>query len=60
MGTFYNAQINSKDGTYSIQFETSNRDYFKYVERACQRVLDERDKAVSKERCSRMSTMGHL
>lgn len=40
MSTSYNAQSNNKDGRYTIQFETSNHEYFKMVERACQRAVD--------------------
>ena len=60
MATSYNAQINNKDGRYTIQFETSNYDYFKMVEKACRKAIDKKDKAVLKERCSMMRTMGHL
>lgn len=60
MATSYNAQLDIKNGRYSIQFETNNRDYFKIVEKACQKAVDKKDKAVHKERCSRMRTMGHL
>ena len=60
MPTSYNAQIDNKRGRYSIQFETGNRDYFKLVEKACQKAIDKRDKEVHKERCSQMRTMGHL
>ena len=60
MSTSYNAQIDNKNGKYSIQFETSNYEYFKLVEKACQKAIDKRDKAVSKERASTMRTLGHL
>jgi hypothetical protein len=60
MATSYNAQLDNKNGKYYIQFETSNYEYFKIVEKACQKAIDKKDKAVLKERCSRMSTMGHL
>ena len=60
MSTSYNAQIDNKNGKYSIQFETSNYDYFKLVEKACQKAIDKRDKAVFKERASTMRTLGHL
>ena len=60
MRTSYNAQIDNKNGEYSIQFETSNYDYFKLVEKACQKVIDKRDKDVLKERASTMRTLGHL
>ena len=60
MRTSYNAQIDNKNGEYSIQFETSNYEYFKLVEKACQKVIDKRDKDVLKERASTMRTLGHL
>lgn len=49
MRTSYNAQINNADREYKIQFETSNYDYFKMVEKACQKVIDKRDKVALKE-----------
>lgn len=60
MSTSYKAQINNAEGKYSIQFETSNYEYFKLVEKACQKAIDKRDKAVFKERCSQMRVFGHL
>ena len=60
MSTGYNAQINNAEGKYTIQFETGNYDYFKLVEKACRKAIDLRDKAVLKERCDKMRTMGHL
>lgn len=60
MPTSYNAQIDNKNGKYSIQFETGNYDYFKIVEKACQKAIDKKDKAVLKERASKMRTLGHL
>lgn len=60
MSTGYDAQINNAEGKYTIQFETGNYEYFKLVEKACQKVIDLRDKAIEKERCSKMRTLGHL
>ena len=60
MSTSYNAQLDNKNSKYTIQFETSNYDYFKIVEKACQKAMDKNDKEVFKERCSQMRTMGHL
>lgn len=60
MATSYNAQIDNKNGRYTIQFETSNYEYFKMVEKACQKAVDKKDKAVLKERCSMARTLGHL
>lgn len=57
MGTSYKAQIDNEKGKYEIQFETTNYDYYKMVERACQKAID---KAVLKERCSQMRVFGHL
>lgn len=56
MGTSYKAQIDNEKGKYEIQFETTNYDYYKMVERACQKVIDRKDKAVLKERCSQMKS----
>lgn len=60
MNTAYNAQINNADGEYTIQFQTGNYEFFKMVERACRKAIDKKDRAVLKERCSQMRTMGHL
>ena len=60
MSTSYKAQIDNKNGIYAIQFETSNYDYFKTVEKTCQKVIDKKDKAILKERCSQVRTTGHL
>ena len=60
MPTSYNAQINCKKGTYSIQFETDNRDYYKLVEKACQKAIDKRNKTINKNRALQMQTVGHL
>lgn len=37
-------------GKYAIQFETDNREYYKLVEKACQKAIDMNDKADQKER----------
>ncbi len=60
MATNYNAQICNDEGKYLIQFETSNYEYFRIVEKACQKVIDLKDKEVMKERCSQMRTLGHM
>lgn len=60
MRTEYNAHIDSKNSKYSIQFESGNYEYFKMVEKACQKAVSKRDKAVFKERCSQATTLGHL
>jgi hypothetical protein len=48
------------NGKFCIQFETSNYDYYKLVEKACQKAVDLKDKAVMKERASTCSVLGHL
>lgn len=60
MRTVYIAHIDSKKDEYSTQFETGNYEYFKIVEKACQKAISKKDKAVSKERCSQARTLGHL
>lgn len=52
MRTEYTAHIDRKKDEYSIQFETVHYEYFKIVEKACQKAVSKKDKAVSKERCS--------
>lgn len=60
MRTAYNAHIDNKNSKYSIQFESGNYEYFKMVEKACQKAASKKDKAVFKERCSEARTLGHL
>ena len=60
MATSYNAQICKGENDYRIQFQTDNYEYYKMVEKACQKAIDKKDKAVHKERCAKMRTMGHL
>ena len=60
MSTSYNAQIDNENGKYTIQFETGVYEYFKVVEKACQKAIDKKDKAVLKERACEMRTLGHL
>lgn len=49
MSTSYKAQINNVEGKYEIQFETCNYDYFKIVEKACQKTIDKKDKKGADE-----------
>ena len=60
MRTTYEAHIDHKRNEYSIQFESGNYEYFKMVEKACQKAVKKKDKAVFKERCSQATTLGHL
>lgn len=58
MATEWKSQIGG--GKYAIQFETTNYEYYKLVEKACQKAVDMKDKAVLKERKSTASALGHL
>lgn len=54
MSTYFNAQIDCKNGKYTLQFETENREYYQKVEKICQKVMDavarsEKDKASIKD-----------
>lgn len=60
MGTSYKVQIDSEKGEYEIQFETTNYDYYKMVERACQKAIDIKDKTVLKERYFQSQAVGRL
>ena len=50
MSTFYNAQINNKEKKYSIQFETENYEWFKEMERVCQRYVDKANEQREREK----------
>lgn len=58
MGTEWKSQIG--DGKYFIQFETNNYDYYKMVEKACQKAVDLKEKEVLKDRKATASVLGHL
>lgn len=54
MSTYFNAQIDCKNEKYTLQFETENREWYKQVEKACQKVMDavahsKQDKASIKD-----------
>lgn len=38
--TYFNTQINNEKNTYSIQFETDDKQLFKIVEEACRKAVD--------------------
>lgn len=40
MGTQYKSQIDGEKRTYKIQFETTDWEYYRTVERVCQKVID--------------------
>ena len=44
MSTSYEAQLDNLKGEYIIQFETDNYEYFKFVENACRKAIDDNDK----------------
>ena len=48
MRTSYKAQICRSEKSFKIQFETSNYDLFKKVERACRIAADFEDKEIEK------------
>ena len=48
MSTSFNSQLFNKEKMYKIQFETDNYDYFKFVEKACQKVIDNKDSRKEK------------
>lgn len=58
MSTSWKSQIGG--GVFRIQFETNNFNYYKMVEKACQKAIDEADKAKEKARTVQMRTLGHL
>lgn len=49
MSTSYNAQIDNKNGKYTINFETGVYEYFKLVEKACQKAIDKKDRMTDSE-----------
>ena len=46
MKASYKAQIDNEKEEYKIQFETTNYDSYKMVERACQKAIDIKDEVV--------------
>lgn len=49
MSTSYKAQLNNLKGEYIIQFVTTNYDYFKSVEKVCQKAIDGKVKEEMKD-----------
>lgn len=49
MSTSYEAQLDNLKGEYIIQFVTTNYDYFKFVENACQKAIDGKVKEEMKD-----------
>jgi hypothetical protein len=58
MPTSWKSQIGG--GVFRIQFETNNFNYYKMVEKVCQKAIDEADKEREKAREVQMRTLGHL
>ncbi len=44
MSTSFNTQLLNNEKKYKIQFETDNYEYFKFVENACRKAIDDNDK----------------
>lgn len=44
MSTLFNTQLLNNEKKYKIQFETDNYKYFKFVENACRKAIDDNDK----------------
>lgn len=38
--TYFNTQIDNEKNTYSIKFETDNKQLFKMVQEACRKAVD--------------------
>lgn len=49
MSTSYKAQLDNLKGKYIIKFVTTNYDYFKSVENACQKAIDGKVKEEMKD-----------
>lgn len=47
-------------GKYCLQFETTDYEKYKAVEKVAQKMIDKADKEKDKERASKMRTLGHL
>lgn len=58
MATSWKSQIG--DGKYCLQFETTDYEKYKVVEKAAQKMIDKADKEKTKERACQMRTLGHL
>ena len=56
--TSWKAQICK--GKYCLQFETTDYEKYKAVEKVAQKMIDEANKEIDKERASKMRTLGHL
>lgn len=58
MGTSWKSQIGQ--GKYCLQFETTDYEKYKAVEKAAQKMIDKSDKERTKEMASKMRTLGHV
>ena len=56
--TSWKSQIGQ--GKYCLQFETTDYDKYKAVEKVAQQMIDKADRERDKERASMMRTLGHL
>lgn len=58
MATSWNAQIGG--GKYCLQFETTDYEKYREVEKTAQRMIDEANKEIEKQRGKMFSSIGHL
>lgn len=58
MATSWKSQVGG--GKYCLQFETTDYEKYKEVEKAAQKMVDKSDKERTKEMASQMRTLGHL
>lgn len=58
--TCWRADLEGKNGKYTLIFETNDYKKYKAVEKVAQKMVDKATKERDKERASRMSVLGHL
>ena len=56
--TSWKSQIGK--GKYCLQFETTDYEKYKAIEKVAQKMVDKAAKERTKERASQMRTLGHL
>ena len=58
--TSWKADLECKNGKYTLTFETDDYKKYKEVEKVAQKMIDRANKELDKERASKMSVLGHL
>ena len=58
--TSWRADLECKNGKYTLIFETNDYKKYKAVEKVAQKMVDKATKERDKERASTMSVLGHL